>query len=256
MEGNMSIEGRVAMVTGGSGGLGRVHCLSLAKAGCDVVVTGHSHLEKAEAVVKEVQALGRKALAVKMDVANLDEVQKGFDQVKKELGPVDILVNNAAFGIVRAVTIVNMDRKDWERDLSVNLTGAFNAIKCGMPDMMARGWGRIINISSIAGTMGGFGQCSYATTKAGLIGLTKTVALEGARKGVTCNAIVLGVFNAGSFYEVAPEYRERIIKRMAMRRMGEPEELSNVLVFLASKESSYLTGEAIEVSGGASLFTF
>lgn len=172
------------------------------------------------------------------------------------MGPVDILVNNAAFGIVRAVTIVNMDKKDWDEDLSVNLTGAFNTIKCCLPGMLARGWGRIINISSITGTMGGKGQCSYATTKAGLIGLTKAVALEGARKGVTCNALVLGAFDAGSFYEVAPEFRERIIKSIAMRRAGNPQEVSNVLVFLASEESSYLTGEAIEVSGGASLFTF
>ena len=252
----MSIKGKVALVTGGSGGLGRVHSLTLAKAGCNVAVTGHAHLEKAEGVVKEAQALGRKAIAVKMDLADLDEVQQGVKKVEDALGPVDILVNNAAFGIVRAVTIANMDKKDWDRDLSVNLTGAFNTIKCCMPGMIERGWGRIINISSIAGTMGGMGQCSYAATKAGLIGLTKTAALEGARKGVNCNAIVLGVFDGGSFYEVAPEFRERIIKRMAMRRAGDPQELSNVLAFLASEESSYLTGEAIEVSGGASLFTF
>jgi 3-oxoacyl-[acyl-carrier protein] reductase len=252
----MSLDGRVAMVTGGSGGLGRVHCLSLARAGCNVAVTGHGHLEKAEAVVKEIREIGRKAMAVKMDVADLDEVQTGVQRVKEELGPVDILVNNAAFGIVRAVTIVKMDKKDWDRDVAVNLTGAFNTIKCCMPDMMERGWGRIINISSISGTMGGIGQCSYAATKAGLIGITKTVALEGARRGVTCNALVLGVFDRGSFYEVAPEFRERIVKRLALRRMGDPQELSNVVVFLASEESSYITGEAIEVSGGASLFTF
>ncbi len=252
----MSIEDKVAMVTGGSGGLGRVHCLALAGAGRNVAVTGHSHLEKAEAVVKEIQAMGRRAMAVKMNVADLGEVQDGVKRVEDGLGPVDILVNNAAFGIVRAVTIARMDKKDWDRDLSVNLTGAFNTIQCCMPGMVERGWGRIVNISSIAGTMGGAGQCSYAATKAGLIGLTKTAALEGARKGVTCNAIVLGVFDGGSFYDVAPEFRERIVKRLAMRRMGEPQELSNVLVFLASEESSYLTGEAIEVSGGASLFTF
>lgn len=252
----MSIEGKVALVTGGSGGLGRVHALSLAKEGCHVAVTGHSHPEKAEVVVKEIQALGRKALAIQMDLANLDEVQAGVKKVAETLGAVDILVNNAAFGIVRAVTIVNMDKKDWDRDLSVNLTGAFNTIKCCMPRMLERGWGRIINISSIAGTMGGMGQCSYAATKAGLIGLTKTVALEGARKGVTCNALVLGVFDGGAFYQVAPEFRERIIKRIALRRAGNPQELSNVLVFLASEEASYITGEAIEISGGASLFTF
>jgi 3-oxoacyl-[acyl-carrier protein] reductase len=252
----MSIEGKVAVVTGGSGGLGRVHCLSLAGAGCNVAVVGHSRLEKAEETVREIEATGRKALAVKMDVSNLDEVQAGIKQVEEKLGPVDILVNNAASGIVRAVTLAKMDKKDWDRDLGVNLTGPFNTIKCCLPGMTERGWGRIINISSIAGTMGGAGQCSYAATKAGLIGLTKTAALEGARKGVTANAIVLGVFDGGSFYEVAPEFQERIIKRMAMRRTGTPQELSNIVVFLASEESSYLTGEAIEVSGGASLFTF
>jgi len=252
----MSIEGKVALVTGGSGGLGKVHSLTLARAGCKVALTGHSHLEKAEAVAQEIRALGRQALALQVDVADLDQVREGVKKIEETLGPVDILVNNAAFGIVRAITIVNMERKDWDRDLAVNLTGAFNTIKCCMPKMIEKGWGRIVNISSIAGTMGGFGQCSYAATKAGLIGLTKTVALEGARKGVTCNALVLGVFDGGSFYDVAPEFRERIIKRLAMRRMGSPQELSNIVLFLASEESSYLTGEAIEVSGGASLFTF
>lgn len=252
----MSIEGKVAMVTGGSGGLGRVHCLSLARAGCDIAVIGHSHLEKAETVAEEVRTIGRKALSVKMNVADLDEVQKGVKEIEEKLGSIDILVNNAAFGIVRGVTIAKMDKKDWDRDLSINLTGAFNTISCCMGGMLERKWGRIINVSSITGTMGGMGQCSYAATKAGLIGLTKTVALEGARKGVTCNAVVLGVFDGGSFYEVAPEFRERIIKRMALRRAGDPQELSNVITFLASEESSYITGEAIEVSGGASLFTF
>jgi 3-oxoacyl-[acyl-carrier protein] reductase len=252
----MSIEGKVAMVTGGSGGLGRVHCLSLARAGCNVATVGHSHLEKAEAVAEEVRAIGRKALPVKMNVADLNEVQRGVKEIEEKLGPIDILINNAAFGIVRGITIVKMDKKDWDQDLSINLTGAFNTIRCCMGSMLERGWGRIINVSSITGTMGGMGQCSYAAAKAGLIGLTKTVALEGARKGVTCNAVVLGVFDGGSFYEVAPEFRERIIKRMALRRAGNPQELSNVITFLASEESSYITGEAIEVSGGASLFTF
>jgi len=252
----MSIEGKVALVTGGSHGLGITHCLSLARAGCNVAVIGYSHMEKAKEVAKEIQAMGRKALAIRMDVADFDEVQAGVTQVEQELGPIEILINNAATGIVRAATIAKTKIQDWARDLSVNLTGPFNTIRCCLPGMMERGWGRIINISSIAGTMGGAGQCSYATTKAGLIGLTKTVALEAARKGVTCNALVLGVIDGGAFHEVAPEFQERIVKRMAMRRPGTPQELSNVLVFLASEESSYLTGEAIEISGGAGLFTF
>ncbi|MGB2878024.1 MAG: SDR family oxidoreductase [Dehalococcoidales bacterium] len=252
----MTIEGKVALVTGGSGGLGSVHCLTLARAGCNVAVGGYSHMDKAEAVVKKIQELGRKAFAVKMDVSVLEDVQRGVKQIEETLGPVDIMVNNAAFGIVRAATIINTEKKDWDRDVAVNLTGAFNNIKCCMPGMLESGWGRIIIISSITGTQGGMGQCSYAATKAGLIGLAKTAALEGARKGVTCNALVLGVFNAGGFLEVAPEFKERSIKRMAMRRMGEPQEVSNALAFLASEESSFITGETIEVSGGANLFTF
>ncbi len=252
----MSIKDKVAVVTGGSGGLGRFHCLSLAKAGCHVAVLCHSQLEKAKAVAKEIQKLGRKAIAIKIDVANLKQVQDAVKKIEQALGPISILVNNAASGIIRAVTIVNMKKKDWDRDLSVNLGGAFNTIRSCLPGMIERGWGRIINISSIAGTMGGFGQCSYATSKAGLIGLTKTVALEASRKGVTCNALVLGSVDGGAFDKVPPEFRDRITRRIAMRRLGNPQEISNVLVFLASEESSYLTGEAIEVSGGAGLFTF
>ncbi|MBI4284351.1 MAG: SDR family oxidoreductase [Chloroflexi bacterium] len=252
----MSIEGKVALVTGGSGGLGKFHCVTLARAGCKVAVTANTHLEKAEAVAEEIRALGKQATGVKMDVANFEEVQAGIAKVEKELGPIDILVNNAAYGIVRAVTIPNMKKEDWDKDIGINLTGAFNTIKCCLPGMVARGWGRIVNVSSVTGTLGGAGQCSYSASKAGLIGLTKTVALEGARKGVTCNAVVLGVFWGGSFYEVAPEFRDRIIKTIPMRRAGDPQELSNVIAFLASEESSYVTGEAIEVSGGISLFTF
>ena len=252
----MSLDGKVAFVTGGSGGLGRVHSLVLAQNGADVAMTANTNLEKAEAVAEEVTKLGRKALPVKVDISDESEVADAVAKVKQELGPVDILVNNAAFGIVRAVTIVKMDKKDWDRDLAVNLGGAFNCIKAVMPDMAEKQWGRIINVSSVTGILGGMGQASYAATKAGLLGLTKTVALEGARRNITCNAVVLGVFDGGSFFEVAEEFRERIIKKVAMRRAGNPEELSNVIAFLASNESSYVTGTEIIVSGGIELFTF
>ena len=252
----MSNEGKVALVTGGSGGLGSVHCLSLAAAGYKVAVAAHTHLEKARDVVSQITKMGKHAMALKMDVSNIHEVETSVASVEKTLGPVDVLVNNAAAGIVRAATIAKMKVEDWAHDLNVNLTGPFNTIKCCLPGMIERGWGRIINISSIAGTMGGAGQCSYAATKAGLIGLTKTVALESARKGVTCNAVVLGIVDGGAFLTVAPEFQDRIIKSMAMRRAGTPREISNVVVFLASEEASYITGEAIEVSGGAGLFIF
>jgi len=252
----MSNEGKVALVTGGSGGLGGIHCLSLADAGFKVAVAAHMHLDKAQAVADQIVKMGKQAIAFKMDVANMADVEAKIKEIEKILGPVDVLVNNAAAGIVRAMTIAKMKIEDWMHDIGVNLTGPFNTIKRCLPGMMERGWGRIINVSSIAGTMGGAGQCSYAATKAGLIGLTKTVALEGARKGVTCNAVVLGIVDGGAFHSVTPEFQERISKSLAMRRAGTTQEISNVVVFLASEESSYITGEAIEVSGGAGLFVF
>jgi 3-oxoacyl-[acyl-carrier protein] reductase len=252
----MSLEGKVALVTGGSGGLGRVHGLVLAEHGADVALVYNRNEEKAREVVGEIVAKGRRAMEVKIDLRDEASIREGVERVKRELGPVDILVNNAAAGIVRAITITDMNKEDWDADVSVNLTAPFLLIKAVFPGMAEKGWGRIINVSSVTGTMGGFGQCSYAATKAGLIGLTKTVALEGARKNITCNAVVLGVFDGGSFYEVAEPFRERIIKRVAMRRSGDPRELSEAVAFLASEEASFVTGEAIEVSGGMSLFTF
>ncbi len=255
-EGKIAFKNKVALVTGGSGGLGSVHCLSLAGAGYKVAVAAHNHLEKAEAIADKIKNMGIQAIALKMDVSSAEDVEANISEVEKTLGPVDVLVNNAADGIVRAVTITKMKPEDWANDVSVNLTGPFNTIKRCLPGMLERGWGRIINVSSIAGTMGGAGQCSYAATKAGLIGLTKTVAMESARKGVTCNAVVLGIVDGGAFHNVAPEFQERIAKSIAIRRAGTPQEISNVVVFLASEESSYITGEAIEVSGGAGLFVF
>jgi 3-oxoacyl-[acyl-carrier protein] reductase len=252
----MSLEGKVALVTGGSGGLGRVHGLVLAEHGADVALVYNSNEAKANQVVEEIEAKGRRAMAVRINLADEKSVQEGVEKVAHELATVDILVNNAAAGIVRAITITDMSKEDWDADVGVNLTGPFLLIKAVFPGMAEKGWGRIINVSSVTGTMGGFGQCSYAATKAGLLGLTRTVALEGARKNITCNAVVLGVFDAGSFYEVAEPFRERIIKRVAMRRSGDPRELSEVISFLASEEASFVTGEAIEVSGGIGLFTF
>ncbi len=252
----MSLEGKVALVTGGSGGLGRVHGLVLAEHGADVALVYNRNEAKALEVAKEIEEKGRKALAVRMDLADESSINEGVAQVERELGSVDILVNNAAQGIVRAITVTDMSKDDWDADVAVNITAPFLLIKAVFSGMADKGWGRIINVSSVTGTMGGFGQCSYAATKAGMIGLTKTVALEGARKNITCNAVVLGVFDAGSFYDVAEPFRERITKRVALRRSGDPRELSEVIAFLASEEASFVTGEAIEVSGGISLFTF
>ena len=144
----------------------------------------------------------------------------------------------------------------WERDLRVNLTGAFNCSRAVWPHMRERGWGRIVNMASVAGTLGGFGQASYSTTKAGLLGLTKSLALEGARHGITVNAIVPGIIGTEAFSFGNPEMNERLVKRTALRRVGEPQDVANAIAFLCSDLASYITGVGLNVSGGIELFTF
>src|SRR5262249_37595862 len=148
------------------------------------------------------------------------------------------------------------DPELWERDLRVNLSGAFHCARAVWPHMLARRWGRIVTTSSVVGTLGGFGQASYAATKAGLLGLTRTLALEGARYGITANAVLPGVIGTEMFDFVAPEKRERMIARTAMRRVGRPQEVADVVCFLCSDLASYVTGAALEADGGISLFTF
>jgi 3-oxoacyl-[acyl-carrier protein] reductase len=273
----IDLAGRVALVTGGSRGLGRADALTLARAGADVVVadiqvesdTGEDArrygplaqaaraqgLIQTEATAREICDLGRRAFAAKCDVTDRDQVQETVRRTVEELGAVDILVNNA--GTLDHVGQLGHQVPElWERDLRVNLTGAFNGAQAVWPHMRERAWGRIVNMASVAGTLGGFGQASYSTTKAGLIGLTKTLALEGARHGITCNAIVPGIIATEAFNFGNPEMNERMIRRTAMRRPGEPQEVANVIAFLCSDLASYVTGTALNVSGGIELFTF
>jgi 3-oxoacyl-[acyl-carrier protein] reductase len=267
----------VALVTGGSRGLGRADALTLARAGADVVIADiqvesdagedvgrYGPLAQAaraqglvfsEATAQEIQGLGRRAAAIKCDVTEREEVEATVARVVEEFGSVDILVNNA--GTLDHVGQIGDQRPElWERDLRVNLTGAFNCAQAVWPHMRERGWGRIVNMASVAGTLGGFGQASYSTTKAGLIGFTKTLALEGARHGITCNAIVPGIIGTEAFDFGNAEMNERMVKRVAMRRPGEPQEIANTIAFLCSDLASYITGVALTVSGGIELFTF
>jgi len=273
----IDLTGRVALVTGGSRGLGRADALTLARAGADVVIadiqvesdTGEdaerygtlaqvarAHgLVYTEATAKEIQGMGRRAAAIKCDVTDREQVQETVARVVDEFGSLDILVNNA--GTLDHVGQLGDQRPElWERDLRVNLTGAFNCAQAVWPHMRERGWGRIVNMASVAGTLGGFGQASYSTTKAGLIGLTKTLALEGARHGITCNAIVPGIIGTEAFQFGNPEMNERMIKRTAMRRPGEPGDIANAIAFLCSDLAGYITGVALNISGGIELFTF
>ncbi len=275
------LEGKVALVTGGSRGLGRADALALAEAGADVVIADimvesddtvsrteqESMLAQAmkaqgvvytEQTVEEIRKMGRKSLAVKMDVTNREQVDDGVARANKELGKIDILVNNA--GTVDHVAKFEKQSPDlWERDLRVNLTGSFNCAQAVWPGMKERRWGRIINLASVAGTLGGFGQASYSTTKIGLIGLTRTMALEGARYNITTNAIVPGIIGSEAFKmsdQINKEMTDRMRNRTAFGREGEPEDIANAIVFLCSDKAKYITGVALNVSGGIELFTF
>jgi 3-oxoacyl-[acyl-carrier protein] reductase len=274
----IDLSGRVALVTGGSRGLGRVDALTLARAGADVVVadiqveseTTDEEVERygplaqaaraqgivyTERTVEEIRALGRRALAVKCDVTERAHVDETVARTVAELGSLDILINNAGT-LDHLGQIGDQSPELWERDLRVNLTGAFNCAQAVWPHMRERGWGRVINMASVAGTLGGFGQASYATTKAGLIGLTRTLALEGARHGITANAIVPGIIGTEAFRFGNPEMNERMIRRTALRRPGEPEDVANAIAFLCSDLAAYITGVTLNVSGGIELFTF
>ena len=273
----IDLSGRVALVTGGSRGLGRADALTLARAGADVVIadiqvesdTGeeaarYGALAQAaratgavytEATADEIRAMGRRALALRCDVTDRDQVAAVVARTAEELGSVDILVNNA--GTLDHVGQLGDQRPElWERDLSVNLTGAFNCAQAAWPHMRERGWGRVVNMASVAGTLGGFGQASYSTTKAGLLGLTRSLALEGARHGITVNAIVPGVIGTEAFSFGNPAMNDRMIARTAFRRAGEPQEIANAVAFLCSDLASYITGVGLNVSGGIELFTF
>ncbi len=273
----IDLSGRVALVTGGSRGLGRADALTLARAGADVVIAdiqvesdSGAEAERygplaqvaraqglvfSEATAKEIAALGRRSAAIRCDVTDRAQVDETVAHVVEELGSVDILVNNAGT-LDHIGQLPDQQGELWERDLRVNLTGAFNCAQAVWPHMKERGWGRIVNMASVAGTLGGFGQASYSTTKAGLLGLTRTLALEGARHGITCNAIVPGIIGTEAFNFGNPELNERMVRRTAMRRPGEPQDIANAIAFLCSDLAVYITGVGLNVSGGIELFTF
>lgn len=274
-----SLEGKVALITGGSRGLGRADALALARAGADVVITDiliESDITAAETAAKygplsqamqasgqvyaeataaAIHEQGRRAAAYKMDVTDKAQVQAVVARVKEEFGRIDILVNNA--GTLDHVLQFEQQADElWERDLKVNLTGSYNCAKAVWPIMKAQGCGRIINMASVAGTLGGFGQASYSTTKAGILGLTRTLALEGARHNITCNAIIPGIIATEAFNSSNPKMKERMEARTAFRRAGQPEDIAHAITFLCSAEAGYITGVGLNVSGGIELFTF
>ena len=274
------LTGKVAIVTGGSRGLGRADCLALARAGADVVVTdiliesdpgiqqqaehansalaqlfASQNVVYSEQTSDEIRKMGRRSAAIKMDVTDADQVKEVFATVKKEFGSIDIVVNNAGT-LDHVAQIDNQSPELWARDLEVNLTGAFNCTAAAWPYMRDQNWGRLIYMSSVAGTLGGFGQASYSTTKAGLIGLAKSMALEGARYGITANAIAPGIIATEAYKAGNQKMNDRMVLRTAMRSAGEPEDIAHAICYLASPEARYVTGVVLTVGGGIDLFVY
>ena len=273
----IDLSGRVAFVTGGSRGLGRADALTLARAGADVVVADllvESELSEetdaygplamvartqglvgSESAAEEIRAMGRRSFAVRCDVTDRDQVAAAVARAAGELGSVDILINNAGT-LDHVGQFPDQSPELWARDLRVNLTGAFNCAQAVWPHMKERGWGRIVNMASVAGTLGGFGQASYSTTKAGVLGLTKTLAMEGGRHGITANAIVPGIIGSEAFHMANAAMNERIAARTVFKRPGEPQDIANAIAWLCSDLASYVTGIELNVSGGVELFVF
>ncbi|HKR98552.1 MAG TPA: SDR family oxidoreductase [Candidatus Dormibacteraeota bacterium] len=274
------LTGKVAVVTGGSRGLGRADCLALARAGADVVVTdilieSDPSLEQtaeqqqsalaqlftsqrvvyAEKTSEEIRQMGRRSAAIKMDVTNHDQVEQVFADIHKEFGSLDILVNNAGT-LDHIAQIENQNNELWERDLRVNITGAYNCTKSAWPYMRAGKWGRIVYMASVAGTLGGFGQASYSTTKSAVIGLGKSMALEGARFGITANIVAPGIISTEAWKMGDAKMNDRMVLRTAVRSPGEPDDIANTIVFLCSPEARYITGQVITVAGGIDLFVY
>jgi 3-oxoacyl-[acyl-carrier protein] reductase len=254
----MSLQGKLALVTGATmpHGIGRAAALAIARDGADVVVTGFNNMDGAKAVAEEIKAMGRKSMALKMDGRDYGSVNECFAAIKEKMGPVNILVNNAAqmrhFPPIAKTTI-----EEWDAEVKLCLNSAFYCIKEAWADMCANKWGRIVNMTSVAGVMGGAGQTSYGAAKAGLIGLAKSAALEGARFSITVNCVLVGTANTEAYYEPIPqEVREKFEKRIALRRPAEPEEIAEAIAFVVSDKAAYMTGAIMNMMGGLDLFVF
>jgi 3-oxoacyl-[acyl-carrier protein] reductase len=244
----MKLKEKIALVTGGSRGLGKAIALQLAKDGAQVVVNYATSTDKAEEVVAAIKAEGGKALAMKADVSHLEEVEKMVDTIYEQFGRIDILVNNA--GVTRDELLISMEREDWDKVIATNLGGLFNCSKSVAKYMMMQKSGRIINMSSVAGERGGRGQSNYAASKGAVNAFTRSVAMELARKKVTVNAVAPGVVETEMSSEVIRRAQDIILNSVALKRLGQPEEIAKVVAFLASDDSSYITGEVIRVDGG------
>ncbi len=238
---------RVAFVTGASQGIGRACAAELARAGARVVA-GARQQQKLARLVEEIRAEGGQAEAVPLDVSSPDSIKAAFAQAAERFGPVTILVNNA--GVTRDWLALRMSSEAWHQVLETNLTGSFLCVQAALQGMMKQRWGRIINITSVVALSGNPGQANYVSAKAGLIGLTKSLALEIASRNITVNAVAPGFIATGMTEALDEKIREKILTAVPLKRMGEPEEIAKAVAFLAGEDASYITGQVLSVNGG------
>jgi acetoacetyl-CoA reductase len=244
---------RVALVTGGMGGLGEAICLKLAALGHTVVTTHSPGNAKAKDWLASMRAQGHDFHAYPCDVASFESCAECVAQITREVGPVEVLVNNA--GITRDMTFRKMDKASWDAVVHTNLDSCFNMTKQVADGMVDRGWGRIINISSVNGQKGAFGQVNYSSSKAGMHGFTKALALEVARKGVTVNTISPGYIGTKMVMAIPKDVLDtKIIPQIPMGRLGKPEEVAGLVAYLASEEAAFVTGANIAINGGQHMF--
>lgn len=242
------MKGRTALVTGGSRGIGREIALGLAAKGCNVAITYITSDEVAQKVVDELTEMGIKAIAVKADTGNQEQVEVMVKQIEESLGRIEILVNNA--GITRDNLLIRMTEDDWDRVMQTNLKGAFLTTKAVVRGMMKNRYGKIINVSSVVGVMGNAGQANYSASKAGLIGLTKSAAKELASRGIRVNAIAPGFIKTDMTDALKEEVIQEMLKSIPLGYLAEPKEISKLVNFLASEDSDYITGQVIQIDGG------
>jgi 3-oxoacyl-[acyl-carrier protein] reductase len=243
----MSLSGRVALVTGASQGIGRTCAIRLARDGAAVIVAARNQ-EKLNKLVSEITAVGGKAAAFALDVADEEQVKATVKAVIAQFGKLDILVNNA--GITRDQLVMRMKRADWDAVLQTNLTSAYLCIQSAVPSMLKQRWGRIINITSVFGQMGQAGQANYAASKAGLIGLTMAIAREVGSRTITCNAIAPGFIETAMTAVLSEEFKQTAVKQIPLGRVGTPDDVAGAVAFLASEDASYITGHVLSVNGG------
>lgn len=242
------MEGRVAIVTGASRGIGRAIALELAKSGCHVVVNYARQLDAANEVVEQIRAMGQQAIAIQGDVSTADDVNGMVEEVVKVFGRVDILVNNA--GITKDNLFIRMKEEEWDSVMDTNLKSVFLLSKAVARIMMKQRYGRIINISSVVGTLGNGGQANYAAAKAGVIGLSKSLARELASRGITVNVVAPGFIETDMTAVLSEEMRASLSQQIPLARLGQPEDVARVVRFLTSDDASYMTGQTLHVDGG------